>query len=123
VRVSRPSEWLAGCAADGPAWVFDPALLDAAAQMAWLWSRAFRDEAALPTRFGRVTRHRASCPERMHMEYSRTDTEDPSLIRGNVTFLDEHGEPVLAIEELDSIASAALNRFGGTATAGQKVTS
>jgi NAD(P)-dependent dehydrogenase (short-subunit alcohol dehydrogenase family) len=123
VRVSRPRAWLAGCAAEGPAWVFDPALLDAAAQMAWLWSRAFRDEAALPTRFGRVTRHRASCPERMHMEYSRTDTEDPSLIRGNVTFLDEHGEPVLAIEELDSIASAALNRFGGTATAGQKVTS
>jgi NAD(P)-dependent dehydrogenase (short-subunit alcohol dehydrogenase family) len=122
VRVSRPGEWLAGCTAGGPAWVFDPALLDAAAQMAWLWSRAFRDEAALPTRFGRVTRYRASCPERMHMEYARTETDDPSLIRGNVTFLDGHGEPVLAIEELDSIASAALNRFGGTAGAAQKVT-
>lgn len=114
VRVSKPQQWLSGIATDG-AWVFDPALLDAAAQMAWLWSRTFRDEAALPTRFGRVARYRASLPERMHMEYERIETDDPSLIRGNVTFFDERGEPVLAIEELDSIASAALNRFGGTA--------
>ena len=32
-----------------------------------------------------------------------------------VLFLDEAGEAVMSIEELDSIASAALNRFGGTA--------
>ena len=114
VRASHPQQWLHGCAADAT-WVFDPALLDAAAQMAWLWSRAFRDEAALPARFGRVLRYRARCPERMHMEYERIETADPSLIRANVTFFDEQGEPVMAIEELDSIASAALNRFGGTA--------
>ncbi len=114
VRVSHPQQWLRGCAADA-AWVFDPALLDAAAQMAWLWSRAFRDEAALPARFGRVVRYRSHCPERMHMEYERIETSDPSLIRANVTFFDEQGEPVMTIEELDSIASAALNRFGGTA--------
>ncbi|HJU08834.1 MAG TPA: SDR family NAD(P)-dependent oxidoreductase [Rhodanobacteraceae bacterium] len=114
VRVSHPPQWLSSCAADA-AWVFDPALLDAAAQMAWLWSRAFRDEAALPARFGRVVRYRARCPERMHMEYERIESTDPSLIRANVTFFDEQGEPVMAIEELDSIASAALNRFGGTA--------
>ena len=34
---------------------------------------------------------------------------------GVVVFFDEAGEPVLAIEELDSVASAALNRLGGTA--------
>lgn len=114
VRASAPQRWLRGCAADA-AWVFDPALLDAAAQMAWLWSRAFRDEAALPARFGRVARYRARYPECMHMEYERIETSDPGLIRGNVTFFDERGEPVMAIEELDSIASPALNRFGGTA--------
>lgn len=118
VRVSHPHQWLNSCASDTD-WVFDPALLDAAAQMAWLWSRAFRDEAALPARFGRVVRYRARFPERMHMEYERIETADPSLIRGNVTFFDEQGEPVMAIEELDSIASAALNRFGGTANVAQ----
>jgi hypothetical protein len=112
---THPSRWLAHEAADGPGWVFDPALLDAAAQMAWLWARAFRDESALPARFGRVVRYRDRLPERLHMEYQRVATEDPTLVRGHVTFFDADGTPVLAVEELDSIASAALNRLGGTA--------
>lgn len=49
------------------------------------------------------------------MHYERIDAGDPTLIRGNVSFLDDAGEAVLVIEELDSIASAALNRLGGTA--------
>jgi NAD(P)-dependent dehydrogenase (short-subunit alcohol dehydrogenase family)/acyl carrier protein len=115
VRSTHPSQWLARHAADGAAWVFDPALLDAAAQMAWLWARAYRDESALPARFGRVVRYRDQLPERLHMEYERIESADPTLVRGNVVFFDEQGEPVMAIEELDSIASAALNRLGGTA--------
>ena len=119
VRASHPSEWLEGESADASGWLFDPALLDAAAQMAWLWSRAYRDESALPTRFGRVVRYRDHFPAHMHMEYERVETSDPTLIRGNVVFFDEQGEPVMAIEELDSVASAALNRLGGTARAAE----
>jgi hypothetical protein len=115
VRSTRPVQWLADGANDGDDWVFDPGLLDAAAQMAWLWARAYRDESALPARFGRVVRYRERFPERMHMQYTRTLTDDSSLVRGNVVFLDDGGEAVMAIEELDSVASAALNRFGGTA--------
>jgi NAD(P)-dependent dehydrogenase (short-subunit alcohol dehydrogenase family) len=112
---THPARWLARETAEGPGWVFDPALLDAAAQMAWLWARAFRDESALPARFGRVVRYRERLPERLHMEYQRVPTDDPTLVRGHVTFFDADGVPVLAVEELDSIASAALNRLGGTA--------
>ena len=119
VRSTHPSLWLAGHGADAAGWLFDPALLDAAAQMAWLWARAYRDESALPTRFGRVVRYRESFPARLHMEYERVPSTDPTLIRANVVFFDEHGEPVLAIEELDSVASAALNRLGGTAVAAE----
>jgi len=119
VRSSEPGEWLARLPAGTPGWVFDPALLDAAAQMAWLWARAFRDESALPTRFGRVVRYRDRFPARMHMEYQRVESADPTLIRANVVFFDEQGAPVLAIEELDSVASAALNRLGGTARAAE----
>jgi acyl transferase domain-containing protein len=115
VRTTHPSQWLAGSSADGGGWLFDPALLDAAAQMAWLWARAYRDESALPTRFGRVVRYRDQFPSHMHMAYERIPTTDPTLIRGNVVFSDDQGEPVLVIEELDSVASAALNRLGGTA--------
>jgi hypothetical protein len=112
---TRPARWLSRREGSAQGWLFDPALLDAAAQMAWLWSRAYRDESALPTRFGRVVRYRDVLPEHLHMEYRRIETADPSLIRGNVTFFDAQGVPVLAIEELDSVASAALNRLGGTA--------
>jgi hypothetical protein len=83
--------------------------------MAWLWSRAFRDESALPARFGRVVRYRDPFPARMHMEYQRLPTDDPTLVRANVMFFDDAGEAVMLIEELESIASAALNRLGGTA--------
>jgi len=119
VRASHPSQWLARHGADAAGWLFDPALLDAAAQMAWLWARAYRDESALPTRFGRVVRYRDVFPARLHMEYERVASADPTLIRGNVVFSDEDGVPVMAIEELDSVASAALNRLGGTARAAE----
>lgn len=115
VRSTRPAQWLDDAATQAHGWIFDPGLLDAAAQMAWLWSRAYRDESALPTRFGRVVRYRDRFPARMQMQYTRIPTDDPTLVRGNVLFLDEQGETVMAIEELDSVASAALNRFGGTA--------
>ncbi len=115
VRATHPSQWLQGRAPDSTGWVFDPALLDAAAQMAWLWARAFRDESALPARFGRVVRYRDVFPARMHMEYERIATDDPAVVRANVMFFDDDGEPVMLIEELESIASAALNRLGGTA--------
>jgi NAD(P)-dependent dehydrogenase (short-subunit alcohol dehydrogenase family) len=117
VRSSHPSQWLRGVGAESKGWLFDPALLDAAAQMAWLWSRAFRDESALPARFGRVVRYRDPFPARMHMEYQRLPSDDPTLVRANVMFFDDAGEAVMLIEELESIASAALNRLGGSALA------
>ncbi len=115
VRPSHPSQWLRGAAADGAGWIVDPGLVDAAAQMAWLWARAFREESALPAKFGRVVRYRETLPSKLVMDYQRVPTDDPSLVRANVVFLDEAGLPVLLIEDLESIASAALNRLGGTA--------
>ena len=114
VRSTHPVQWMAQEGRHSNGWLFDPALLDAAAQMAWLWSRSYRGESALPTRFGRVVRYRDRLPPRLHMEYECTPTTDPTLVRGNVVFFDDAGEPVLMIEELDSVASAALNRLGGT---------
>ena len=114
VRSTHPVQWMAQEGSPTTGWLFDPALLDAAAQMAWLWTRAYRGESALPARFGRVVRYREHLPLRLHMEYECTPTTDPTLVRGNVVFFDDAGEPVLMIEELDSVASAALNRLGGT---------
>jgi hypothetical protein len=114
VRSSHPSQWLPGVAPASAAWCFDPVLLDAAAQMAWVWARAVRDETALPVKFGRVVRYTDQMPARMKMEFERTESSDPSLVTGNVRFYDEHGSVLMLIEDIESIASVALNRLGGS---------
>ena len=117
VHRSRPSHWLSGAIPPAPAddhWLLDPGLVDAAAQMALLWSRTMRGESCLPSVFGRVTRHRETLPDRMTMAFHRLPDEDPCVVRADVDFLDLQGRPVLSIEGMTCIASAALNRLGGT---------
>ena len=115
VHATHPSQWLSGVAPESAGWVFDPALIDAAAQMAWLWARAFRDESALPARFGRVARYRDTLPPNMTMVFDRVMVADESLVRANVSFIDSDGVVVMSIDDLESVSSAALNRLGGTA--------
>jgi len=115
VRSTRPANWLVNTAPEHNQWLFDPALVDAAAQMAILWARSFRDETPLPTRFGRVVRYREQLPERLHMAFEYMPTDNPSLVRANVHFSDADGRVVLLIEDMECIASAALNRLGGSA--------
>ena len=115
VRPSRPTEWLSGVSEAHDQWTFDPALVDAAAQMALLWARSLRGESCLPARFGRIARLREHLPPRMTMEFELIPVPDPSVVRANVYFLDASGQVVLLIEEMECIASAALNRLGGTA--------
>jgi acyl transferase domain-containing protein/NAD(P)-dependent dehydrogenase (short-subunit alcohol dehydrogenase family)/NAD(P)H-dependent flavin oxidoreductase YrpB (nitropropane dioxygenase family)/predicted hotdog family 3-hydroxylacyl-ACP dehydratase len=113
VRSSQCTEWMADTGKG--VWCFDPALLDAAAQMVWAWARAKRDETALPVRFGRVVRHDLTCPEWLNMELIVTPATEPSLVRAEVVFFDDAGQVLMMIDELESVASAALNRLGGGA--------
>jgi len=115
VRPSRPSEWLSGVSEAHDRWTFDPALVDAAAQMALLWARSLRGESCLPARFGRIVRLREELPPRMTMEFEMIPVADANVVRANVYFLDADGQVVLLVEEMECIASAALNRLGGTA--------
>jgi hypothetical protein len=115
VRISTPVEWLPKASSAQDSWIFDPALVDAAAQMAILWARMFRDETSLPAKFGRVVRYRETFPQKMLMVYECVASPDPSYVRANVYYHDKDGGIVLAIEDMDCIASAALNRLGGTA--------
>jgi hypothetical protein len=115
VASSRPARWLVSVDAADDRWVFDPGLVDAAAQMALLWARAFRDEASLPTRFGRVVRFREELPERVEMTFTRRTNGDDSVVHADVHFVDASGEVVLLVEDMQCIASPALKRLGGTA--------
>lgn len=117
VRNSHPSEWL-GMLPCRDQWIFDPALVDAAAQMAILWSRTFRNETSLPVRFARIARHVDALPNKLRMCFERIDEDEPHMIRANVFFFNEHQEVMFVIEGMECVSSESLNRLGGTATCG-----
>jgi NAD(P)-dependent dehydrogenase (short-subunit alcohol dehydrogenase family) len=120
VRSVPPQAWLPALPAGAPGWVFDPAVVDAAPQMAILWDRAFHDQTCLPIGFGRVQRCRADWPATLQMVYEALPSDDGSTVRANVSFLDDAGQVVLAIEDMRCVSSQALNRLAEAAN--RKVT-
>ena len=122
IRRTAPSEWLSRTTSDHEQWIFDPAAIDSAAQMAILWARSFCGETALPTRFGRVVRYREELPETMYMEFERIPADDANVVRANVRYTDSSGCVVLSIEDMECISSVALNRLGGTASIASEMT-
>jgi hypothetical protein len=115
VRATRPVQWLENIETHHDQWVFDPAVVDAAAQMAILWCRTFRDETSLPVRFGRVVRYAATLPDKVYMQFERFPGEDSHAVLANVYFTDADNQVVLLIEDMECVSSAGLNRIGGTA--------
>jgi len=115
VRSTHPSDWLAGPAADQREWIFDPALIDGAAQMALLWARTLHGHSCLPARFARIARLRETLPARLRMAFENVPSADLHLVGANVYFLDDADRVVMLIEGMECVGSAALNRLGGTA--------
>ncbi len=94
-------------------WLFDPALLDAAAQLAWVWSSVHADAVALPNRFGPVRRFAGAGPARKLILRIEPATQPTPQVRAEVLVLDEAGRLVFAVDEMESTASPALNRLRG----------
>lgn len=115
LRTTSAVQWLLNVDPNHTQWLFDPAVVDAAPQMAILWARAFRGETALPSRFGRVIRYSEILPERLYMDFERITSDEPHLVRANVYFSDADNNVMLLIEDMECVSSAELNRLGGTA--------
>ncbi len=115
VKTTCPAQWLESETAKQDQWHFDPALVDSAAQMAIIWSRAFRNETPLPVKFGRVVRYAGKLPGTLHMQFERLPEEDPHTVRANIFFTGKDNQLFLSIEDMECVSSAALNRLGGTA--------
>jgi hypothetical protein len=107
VHRTQPADWLPPASGSESHWLFDPGLLDAAAQMISLWTQSYLSESVVPARYGRVVRYRKQLPTQLRMEFTRTDSPGPEFVRGDVVFFDDHGEAVLAIEDLDCTLSAS----------------
>jgi len=94
-------------------WLFDPVLLDAAAQLASLWSVVHSDSMALPNRFAMVRRFTGAGPARKLILRIAAETRSSPLVRAEVFVVDDAGRLVFAIGEMESTASQALNRLRG----------
>jgi hypothetical protein len=101
----------AGAFGTGGDWFFDPGLVDAAAQAAWLWSAAMRGAPALPNAIGRLVRLSDAAPRYMVLRL-REGVRAPQVL-ADIALADADGRPVLLIEALESTSDAGLARFCG----------
>jgi acyl transferase domain-containing protein/NADP-dependent 3-hydroxy acid dehydrogenase YdfG len=95
----------------GDGWLFDPGLLDTAAQLAWVWSAVQRGQPALPNAIGRLVRLAQGTPA--HMAFTLRDGVTPPQVLADVVVTDAAGTPLLLIEGLESTSDAGLARFCG----------
>ncbi|HSM39803.1 MAG TPA: SDR family NAD(P)-dependent oxidoreductase [Afifellaceae bacterium] len=121
VSATQPKQWFINGSAEHSSWLFDPAVVDSAPQMAILWARAYRNATALPTRFGRLIRYQETLPETMHMGFECIESPDPNIVQANVYYTDGDDQVVLLIEDMECVASTALNRLGGTSEFSESV--
>ena len=95
----------------GGPWLFDPGLLDAAAQLAWVWSAVERGEPALPNAIQSLTR--LGTGDARYMVLRLRDGVTAPQVLADVAVADEDGTPLLLIEGLESTSDAGLARFSG----------
>jgi acyl transferase domain-containing protein/NADP-dependent 3-hydroxy acid dehydrogenase YdfG len=95
----------------GAGWLFDPGLLDTAAQLAWVWSTVQHGAPALPNAIGRLLRLAHGTPA--HMAFTLRDNVTPPQVLADVVVTDAAGTPLLLIEGLESTSDAGLARFCG----------
>lgn len=113
VRASDPAAWRPQVPGNH-AWLFDPSLVDGAAQMALLWAYVTAAESALPSRFGRLRRFGDDPFDRGRMHFLVYPERPEHQVKADVAFVDEQGRLRLLIEQLECTSSPALNRLGGT---------
>ncbi|MCH2169968.1 SDR family NAD(P)-dependent oxidoreductase [Myxococcota bacterium] len=116
VQRTAPAKWLPSTGGGADAWLFDPGAVDAAAQVAILWARLYRDEVALPAGFDRVVRFSSERPERLVLTFERDIASEPHLVQGDVFFSDDEGRVHLVVYGMQCVSSPELNRLVGAAT-------
>ncbi len=109
VRASLP------CSLAASNWLVDPGLLDAAAQLAWVWAASNRGEASLPNSLGRATRlgMDSGSGEDLRMVLRlRPETTAPQVLM-DVAISDAEGRPLWLLEGLESTSDKSLRRIMG----------
>ncbi|HEY0973487.1 MAG TPA: SDR family NAD(P)-dependent oxidoreductase [Solimonas sp.] len=109
LKPSSPAQFVAGSDAD---WLFDPALLDALTQLAFVWAQQHHRQGVLPQRLGRVRRYGSAAPQGpltlvQHFVPGRKD----ELLVAAAELVDSTGALRYVVDEIESTMNAALNRL------------
>jgi len=102
VRTTTQSKLLGNSTDKG--WLFDPAVIDAAAHMSVLWMAVKRNLFALPMKFGRISRFTDALPEKVIMNYIITD-ENSESVTVDAYFEDSKGRVLVKIESMQHIVA------------------
>ena len=116
LQTTPPSEMFADRRAIS--WVTDPVLVDSGLQMIILWSRVYLEKMVLPARLGAYHRyHSLSQAGPVRCEVEIENKPGHADVRCQLRFFDARGELLAWMQDMDVIASKALNRLFKTKTA------
>ena len=111
IQCSTPRAFL-GASGEGASWLFDPALIDGASQLAFLWARMNRDKGALPLRIGRVRRFgRGPATGALSISARVSPTKGERTLRFEAEYVDAAGQVRLLLEDGESAMRDDLNRL------------
>ncbi len=93
------------------AWLFDPALLDAQSQVAFVWAQRHQGKGVMPLRIGRLRRFGAQAVSgtlKLVQHFVQGDNEQLIAV---AEFVDASGAVRYVIEDAESTINASLNRL------------
>ena len=92
------------------AWIADPQIVDSAFQMMILWSFAEHGSGCLPCFVGSYRQYRRALPAGSIQIRIRIKSENGSMARADIEFLDAAGAIVAAMENHESVIDEKLNK-------------
>jgi NAD(P)-dependent dehydrogenase (short-subunit alcohol dehydrogenase family) len=86
-----------------PSWLFDPGLIDIAAQLVMVWSQSQQGTSAFPSRFGAVTRYgNSSLKGALKIAFRVTSIQENYSFGSEAVFLDENSNIRFHIQNIES---------------------
>jgi NAD(P)-dependent dehydrogenase (short-subunit alcohol dehydrogenase family) len=109
VNTSIPAVWLNNPQIN-QSWLFDPGLVDAALQMALIWTRIQGDMGGLPAKFKRIVRY-GNIPQGDLLVQMRVKFFNLTTMVFDAMFVDSENRLFLLLEDMENTCSKALNRL------------
>jgi hypothetical protein len=108
LRGSSGAQFVAGCDA---AWIFDPVLLDALTQLAFVWAHRHHGHGVLPLQLGRLCRYGDAVLNGPVALVQHFVADDGDRLRVDAEFSDAGGALRYAVEDFVHTMNASLSRL------------